>query len=141
MVVVRDWWFDVFHAWITDFYIISVKYFMQGVWRREVFVNEIQEGSTNIGFYGLAKRGVEPNDVSKYWITKLKYWKSGLKNWIKTPKYDANIGDEVLPWDSQYYWRFCTVGLIVAIFAIPLLLNYFSIIWFLNSLGKLYHVY
>ena len=29
-----------------------------------MFANEIQEGSTKISFYGLAKRGVEPNDVS-----------------------------------------------------------------------------
>ena len=57
--------FYVFHANVTDFDGVPIEDFVKFVCLREVFVDEVEKGSFNVGSYVSAVGGgVIPDDVS-----------------------------------------------------------------------------
>lgn len=63
-VVVCYYLFDVRHAAVANFGVVSIYDFVKSIVWRKVFVDEFEEGGCNVGFYGLAEWRVKPCDFS-----------------------------------------------------------------------------
>jgi hypothetical protein len=56
--------FDIFHAGVANFDCVAVKDLMKRVGRREMFINQLKEISTDVSSNCFAEGWIKPNDVS-----------------------------------------------------------------------------